>query len=556
MVIAPADVLSAIENDAVIPYFQPLVELRSGQVYGLEMLARWRHADLGPILPANFIAIAEQSGLIWQMTWLLRRRAFRAATQFPCPPRLAVNISPIQFRDRALVSGLRALAEETQYPLNRLTIEITESGILEDVDIVREIASELKGLGCRLALDDFGTGFSSLVHLQALPFDELKVDRSFIRTLTTSRESRKIVAAVVGLGRSLGLKTIAEGVETEQQAEALLQLGCTLGQGWFYGSPSSAEALSDIISASPRVICLHSAGPSNREIPLCLEAMPAQHGSQLRAIYDGAPAGLCFLDRDLRYVSINRRLAEMNGASIEDHLGRTPREMVPELYPQFAPYLYRAMQGQQIFGLEIERPAATIEGDPMAILVSYQPAYDEAGEIIGVSVACVDITERKRAEQGLRESDERYRSIMETSPVALWVLDHKGDFIDVSPPWYEMTGQTREECQQKGFMNAVHPDDQERCWNVLTEALHTGRLADIEFRAVAAEGGWRWMRVRGAPRYGPSGEIVRWYGTAEDISEYKREIESWRRLLNEMEMCHKQPGSLAYCHPEIVTHIG
>ena len=92
MVIAPADVLSAIENDAVIPYFQPLVELRSGQVYGLEMLARWRHADLGPILPANFIAIAEQSGLIWQMTWLLLRRAFRAATQFPCPPRLAVNI--------------------------------------------------------------------------------------------------------------------------------------------------------------------------------------------------------------------------------------------------------------------------------------------------------------------------------------------------------------------------------------------------------------------------------------------------------------------------------
>jgi PAS domain S-box-containing protein len=555
MVIELADVQSVIENEAVIPYLQPLVELRSGQLYGFEILARWQHADLGPILPPNFIAIAEQSGLIWQMTWQLLRRAFNAATQLPCPPRLAINISPIQFRDQALVSALQAVAKETQYPLNRLTIEITESAILGNVDIAHEVACELKALGCRLALDDFGTGFSSLVHLQALPVDELKVDRSFVRTMTTSRESRKIVAAIVGLGHSLGIRTIAEGVETEQQAGMLLRLGCDLGQGWFYGHPSSAEALSDIILASPREIRLHPAAPSGHETPLCLEAMPSQQGSQLHAIYDGAPVGLCFLDRDLRYVSINRRLAEMNGAPIEDHLGRTPREMVPKLFPKFAPYLYRAMQGQQISGLEIERPAATIEGGPMTTLVSYQPAFDEAGEVIGVSVACVDITERKRAEEGLRESDERYRSIMETSPVALWVLDHQGNFIDASSPWYEMTGQTREECQQKGFIDAVHPDYQERCWNALTESLRTGKLVDVEFRAVAAGGGWRWMRVRGAPRYGPSGEIVRWYGMAEDISEHKREIESLSQLLSEMEMCRKQPGNLGYCHPEILTHI-
>jgi PAS domain S-box-containing protein len=489
------------------------------------------------------------------MTWQLLRRPFNAATQLPRPPRLGVNISPVQFQDRALVSGLRAVAEETHYPLDRLSIEITESAILENVDVAREVACELRALGCRLALDDFGTGFSSLVHLQALPLDALKVDRSFVQAMTTSRESRKIVAAVVGLGHSLGIRTIAEGVETEQQAEMLLRLGCNLGQGWFYGHPSSAEALSDLISASPREIVFNPAAPSSHEIPLCLEAMPTHRGSQLHAIYDGAPVGLCFLDRDLRYVSINRRLAEMNGAPIEAHLGKTPREMVPELFPKFGPYLYRAMQGRQISGLEIERPAATIEGGPMTTLVSYQPAFDEAGEVIGVSVACVDITERKRAEQGLRESDERYRSIMETSPVALWVLDHKGDFIDASSPWYEMTGQTREECQQKGFMDAVHPDYQERCWNALTESLRTGKLVDVEFRAVAAGGGWRWMRVRGAPRYGPSGEIVRWYGTAEDINERRREIESWRQLLSEMEMCRKQPGNLGYCHPEILTHI-
>lgn len=559
MVIQLADVQSAIENEAVFPYFQPIVELRSGQLYGFEILARWQHADLGPILPPNFIAIAEQSGLIWQMTWQLLRRAFSAATQLPCPPRLAINISPIQFRDQALVSALQAVAKNTQYPLDSLTIEITESAVPQNLAIAHEIACELRALGCRLALDDFGTGFSSLVHLQALPFDELKVDRSFVRTMTTSRESRKIVAAVVGLGRSLGIRTIAEGVETERQAEALLRLGCSLGQGWLYGQPSNAEALSGIISAPPREICLHPAASQSHETPLCLEAMPAQQGSHLHAIYDGTPVGLCFLDRDLRYVSINRRLAEMNGAPIEDHLERTPREMVPELFPKFAPYLYQAMQGKQIYGLEIEKPAARIEGGPMTILVSYEPAFDEAGEVIGVSVACVDITERKRAEEALRESDERYRSIMETSPVALWVLDHKGDFIDASSPWYEMTGQTREECQQKGFMNAVHPEDQERCWNALTESLRSGKLIDVEFQAAAAGGGWRWMRMRGAPRYGPSGEIVRWYGTAEDISEYRREIESWRQLLSEMEICHNNPEVSANvtwnCYPRGVKAV-
>lgn len=555
MVIDRVDVQLAIEGDALSPYFQPLVDLRSGHLYGFEILARWRHPELGPILPPDFIAIAEQNGLMWSMTWRLLHRAFSAATRFRCPPRLAVNISPVQFRERELVCGLRTLADEARYPLDRLTIEITESAIVENVEIARAVAQELKELGCRLSLDDFGTGYSSLVHLQALPFDELKVDRSFVQGMTTCRESRKIVAAVVGLGRSLGVKTVAEGVETEKQAEMLLRLGCNLGQGWLYGKPAGAEGLRDMVSAAPRQISLRPASPSDHSIPVYLEAMPAEQAPYLNAIYNGAPVGLCFLDRDLRYVSINSRLAEMNGIPVEDHLGRTPPEIVPELYPKFAPYLHRAMQGERITDLEIERPAATVEGGPMTILVSYEPAFDEAGEVVGVSVACVDITERKRAEQELRESDERYRSIMETSPVALWVLDGAGDFVDSSSPWFEMTGQTREECNRKGFLNAVHPDDMERCQDVLENSLRTGEPVDIEFRAAAAEGGWRWMRVRGAPRYRDSGEVIRWYGTAEDIDDRRMEIESLQQLIGEMKSCHKQPGSLRYCHPEGLTHI-
>jgi len=549
MLIELVDLRSAIENDAVIPYFQPVVELRTGRVYAFEVLARWNHPELGPILPPNFISLAEKADLIGPMTWNLLRRAFQAAEQIPEALRIGVNLSALQFRDKGLPSKIRAVAEEAHFPLQRLTAEITESAVLDNVDVAREIACELKEMGCRVALDDFGTGFSSLAHLQAIPFDALKVDRSFIERMTGNRESRKIVAIVVGLGRSLGITTIAEGVETEEQADMLLRLGCRLGQGWLYGHPTAAEDLATVIAAAPRELRLEPTAAGNRGVPLCLQAMPESHQSQLHAIYEGAPVGLCFLDRDLRYVSINRRLAELNGAPIEAHLGRTPEEMAPGLFPHIAPYLYRALQGERMSDVEIERAGAHA-GDPnRVILVSYEPAFDEAGEVAGVSVAVVDITELKRAEGVLRESDERYRSVMETSPVAMWVLDRDGNFIDASSPWFDMTGQTREDVAGRGFLKVVHPAERARATRVLLDALRAGNRIDIEFRAAAAGGGWRWMRVRGAPRYGPSGEIVRWYGTAEDTHARRAETESLRRLLSEMERCRNQPGCPGYCHP-------
>jgi PAS domain S-box-containing protein len=379
-------------------------------------------------------------------------------------------------------------------------------------------------MNCTIALDDFGTGFSSLRHLQALPFDELKVDRSFVGSMTNTRDSRKIVAAILGLGHSLGLITIAEGVETEEQADMLLCLGCELGQGWLYGRPVAADQIPGIVSTAPRKLSPRLSQPGDGGIVSSLEALPVQRLAQLHAIYDGAPVGLCFLDRNLRYVSLNRRLAEMNGSSVEAHLGKTVQEANPEIYVAFEPYLKRAVQGEAIPEIEVERPPIKPGDSGMTALLSYQPAWDEVKEVIGVSVAVVDITQRKQAEEALRRSEEQLRYMVELNPEIPWVMDSEGNNLDTSYRWVQTTGLSKERTRNMGWLDALHPDDREFTMKTMREALHSGKNIDVEYRVKTVDRGWRWMRSRGSPRFAPSGEILRWYGSVEDIDE-RRQIE-------------------------------
>jgi diguanylate cyclase (GGDEF)-like protein len=239
----------AVARDELEPHFQPLVEISTGRLVGFEMLARWTHPIRGDLPPAEFVPIAEDTGLIAPMTERLLRKACRAAAAWPDDLTVAVNISPLQLRDRGLSAMVRSALEGAGLPARRLEIELTESALIGNLELAREIMDELKALGVRLALDDFGTGYSSLAHLQALPFDKLKIDASFVHAMAHSLDSRKIVAAVVGLGLSLGLPTVAEGVEAPEQAEALARLGCDIGQGWLFGKPISAEAVAALLMA-------------------------------------------------------------------------------------------------------------------------------------------------------------------------------------------------------------------------------------------------------------------------------------------------------------------
>jgi diguanylate cyclase (GGDEF)-like protein len=234
----------AIVADELLPYFQPFVALGADdRLIGFEMLARWSHPERGFVHPAEFIPLAEETGLIVRMTEQLLRRACNAAAAWPDHLILAVNVSPVQLRDRALPAMVAAALAESGLPPRRLEIELTESALVSNFDLARELLTELKELGVRLALDDFGTGHSSLRHLQMLSFDKVKVDASFVRNMNSCLESGKIVAAVVGLGHSLGLLTVAEGIEDAATAGTLKDMGCDIGQGWLFGQPATeAEA--------------------------------------------------------------------------------------------------------------------------------------------------------------------------------------------------------------------------------------------------------------------------------------------------------------------------
>jgi len=225
----------------------------------------------------------------------------------------------------------------------------------------------------------------------------------------------------------------------------LLRLDCKMGQGWLYGRPLPAGRIPQMVETEPWMRPASYSMDGNDGTVSSLEALPAQRLSQLQAIYDGAPVGLCFLDCNLRYVSINQRLADMSGAPVAAYLGRKVEEMVPQVFPAVEQYLRRALKGEAIHGVEFFRPANDPGERGATNLLSYQPALDEAGEVIGVSVVVTDITERKRAEDALRESEEHLRRMVDLNPEIPWAMDSEGNNLDVNSRWAELTGLTKEQ---------------------------------------------------------------------------------------------------------------
>lgn len=518
----------AIEQGEFVPYFQPLVDLRSGTIHGFEVLARWEHFTLGVVPPKKFIPAIERHGLENDLSASLLTQAFAAVRALPTDFGLSFNLSPSQLHDRGLPDIIRRMADEAEFDLKRLTVELTETALVDDLDLACAVAADFKRIGIRLSLDDFGTGYSSLLHLQTLPFDELKVDISFVRSMVQSRQSRKITAAVVSLGLSLGLQTVAEGVEEQSQANLLAWQGCKLGQGFLYGRPIPAAALLASLSQSHPGVCTTKDVPASIADPLLsLDAHPSERLSQLRAIYDSAPVGLAFIDCELRHISLNQRLADMNGHSVQEHLGRKISDLVaPEVYARFEPYLKRAIAGEFVEPFEMQMPAHP-GGPAVTLLASYQAVRDEAGEILGVCISVVDISAVKQKEEALRESEDHYHNAVELNPQVPWVMDAEGNNISISSRWEAMTGFTQEQTT-KYWLGAVHADDQERVLQALEHSLPTGALLDVEYR-VYCDGAWKWMRSRGAPCRNADGEIVRWYGSVESIDDYKHAIEELRR---------------------------
>jgi len=241
----------ALERDEFVLHYQPKLDLTSGRIVGAEALLRWFQPQSGWIGPADFIPVAEDSGLISPLTqWVLRQactqaQAWRSMGQFPLC--ISVNISALDFRQRDFVANLAAILEQTGLPPAQLVLEITESVLMQNVDDTVETLQKIKAMGVRLALDDFGTGYCSLSYLRRFPIDVLKIDQSFVHGLTVNRRDKQLISAIIALGKSLELNIIAEGVETIEQLNVLKALQCEEGQGYLFSQALPAKDFAQLL---------------------------------------------------------------------------------------------------------------------------------------------------------------------------------------------------------------------------------------------------------------------------------------------------------------------
>jgi len=248
-----SDLHRAIEEREFRLLYQPQVDLRSGRVVGLEALLRWDHPERGVVEPAEFLWLAEETGMITKIgEWALRQSCLQArawGAHNGSPLRMSVNLSARQHRDPDLVDLVERILTETRTDPETLCLEITESVLVNDADGAAPTLHALKGLGVKLSIDEFGTGHSSLGSLKRFPLDMLKVDRSFVSGLGTDAEDAAIVTAIINLAHSLGLQTVADGVESKEQVDELRALGCDVGQGFYFARPRPSDAITELLGS-------------------------------------------------------------------------------------------------------------------------------------------------------------------------------------------------------------------------------------------------------------------------------------------------------------------
>jgi diguanylate cyclase (GGDEF)-like protein len=245
---------NGLKRGEFVPYYEKQIDLETGEITGFEMLARWNSPRHGVVSPDVFIPLAEEIGMIAELSETLIALALADARAWDLRLTLSVNISPVQLRDPWFAQRLLKMLVEANFPATRLEIEITETCLHENITVVRSLIASLKNQGIRISLDDFGTGYSSLAQLRTLPFDRIKIDRSFVSTLARSADSASIVAAISSLGRGMALPITAEGVESSEALSALRRLGRFKGQGYLYGQPASAEAVKRDLAAQGLLI--------------------------------------------------------------------------------------------------------------------------------------------------------------------------------------------------------------------------------------------------------------------------------------------------------------
>ena len=245
------DLAQAIATGAIEAYYQPIFDIDGVRIVSAEALLRWDHPEFGPLPADVVVSLAEETGQIARLGEYMLRRACRDAVRWD-GPRVAVNVSAIQFRNRGFVEAVFRALEEAGLPGHRLELELTESVIVSEAELAEESMTRLRACGVRMALDDFGAGYSSLMYLRRFPFDKIKIDRSFVQTIEAAGESAVLLSTIIELGHALGLRCVAEGVETAEQHRIAKKFGCEEVQGYLFAKAMPREAFEALLAKTPR----------------------------------------------------------------------------------------------------------------------------------------------------------------------------------------------------------------------------------------------------------------------------------------------------------------
>lgn len=487
---------SAISNGNIWPAFQPIVSIDSGHLAGFEILARWTASGGRNIPPDHFIPLLEKHNLIDDLTKALIRSSCAQARDWPGTFFIAFNISPCQLLHEEMPDWLMAEEVRAGFPLNRLQIEVTEGSLHSQEETAYATLRKLDSLGVKVSIDDFGTGYSSLARLEAFPFRKLKIDARFVRGLDRDAGKRRIAAAIIGLGQSLGITVVAEGVESEKEASILSDLGCPLGQGWLFGAGVPAHEAREMVDGL---------GTPHTDTPPLLDASPFQQLHQLRSLYQQSPAGLCFLDVNLRHVRVNDLFAKMLGASSFQITGKTIDEVLSDpTLDQLREILNAALKNDHTPTQEV----VIAERDYQVFV---QKVVDVGGDVIGLSLVTVDVTEQKHIIRKLHLSDAHFRHLAEVSPTIAWAARPDGTVDYISPLATDMEGEAMQKRIDRWY-SKMHTDDLARVRAEWLAWLPSVRPFSTTFRMAQTGGNYLLMRSRAHPQLDENGAVIRWNG--------------------------------------------
>jgi diguanylate cyclase (GGDEF)-like protein/PAS domain S-box-containing protein len=524
------DLRHALARNELKLRYQPIVTLEHRRVNCLEVLMRWHHPTRGPVPPDIFIPLAEQLGLIQPLTeWLIRTAAGELGPLLEAIPELRVNInlSARQATPELVRALLRQLTERSALDARRVTFEVTEGALLENVAPALEALGELKAKGCRIALDDFGTGFSSISYLEQFPINAIKIDKSFISRITKSAESRKLVEAMLFMASALELGCVAEGVEDVEELAFLAAKGCRHVQGFLFARPLAVAELPGFIEAFrfPEEALADALWPKAKGLPRLLSD---NQEKALELFVKHVPLAVAMFDPDMRYLAASDRWIRDYGIEDEAIVGRCHYEVLPK-----TPEKWREGHARVLATGVVERSAVDsyhhASGRRDWLRWEVRPFHNSFGDVAGIMIFSEFITDRVEAEAQRRDSEEKLADYLATASDWFWETDpdHRIVYDSRSTAVAGRLGRSHWE------IAGIRKPAEHEAWAAHQADLEARRpFRDFRYAEPAAGGRIGHVEISGKPVFDAQGRFKGYRGTGRTIT---ARVEAEQALIRQSE---------------------